>query len=197
MSCWLPFMYFLHQPRMSREATMLIKAPLPSPEDTHCLSRCLTGIPLGNRICCSSLSSSQNDCIVELEGNLTICSVTTGRSPRPREVTERVQPVEVSPFPPSHHWACLLLPCFWFCPNSQTQQRVPSSEAPPCMFCSSSSQELAGQIDAPGWSTGLSVGLPDTLVSIYLLSNDIVSLSVIFSLVHIHRAWMGVCSSVC
>lgn len=113
MSCWLPFMYFLHQPRMSREATMLIKAPLPSPEDTHCLSRCLTGIPLGNRICCSSLSSSQNDCIVELEGNLTICSVTTGRSPRPREVTERVQPVEVSPFPPSHHWACLLLPCFW------------------------------------------------------------------------------------
>lgn len=43
MSCWLPFMYFLHQPRMSREATMLIKAPLPSLEDTHCLSRCLLG----------------------------------------------------------------------------------------------------------------------------------------------------------
>ena len=110
MSCWLPFAYFLHQLWLSREATMLTESVSSAFSRRYTLCKQMsTRIPLQNRTCYSCLSSPvhRRPCSLELEGHLTVCSVTEGRSPRPKAVkggvTEKVQTSEVSSFLPSHH----------------------------------------------------------------------------------------------
>ena len=119
-----------------------------------------TRIPLQNRTCYSCLSSPvhRRPCSLELEGRLTVCSVTKGRSPRPKAVkggvTEKVQTSEVSSFLPSHHWAYLLNPCFSAALTVKMDQDLLQMRPLPRMFCSSRSQALAGQINVHGEAMG-------------------------------------------
>lgn len=114
-----------------------------------------TGIPLENCICYASFPGlPQSNRMLELEGSFYDCMFYDYREePMAKGVVkggEKVQPFEVSPFSPSHHWACLLNLCFSTALLVKIHWELLPVRSLPCMFCSSSSQALARPMNAHG-----------------------------------------------
>lgn len=156
------------------------------------------GIPLENCICYASFPGlPQSNHMLELEGSFYGCMCCDYREePRAKGVVkggEKVQPLEVSPVSPSQHWACLLNLCFSTALLVKIHWELLPVRPLPCMFCSSSSQELARQMKAHGPALGFQSFFRTLLLLFTSFPMTVSPLSTILSFIFALWAWIFVC----